>query len=162
MKRIFPAPVLSAAIFVLWLMLNQSMGAGQLLMGLIVAIIAPLLSAPLRPMPVRVRRPATVLRLIGAVLQDVVVSNGQVARRIISARRRAPRSGFVRVPLELRDANGLAALAMITTVVPGTVWSELSLDRDMLLLHVFDVEDTAAFIEHFKDRYERPLREIFE
>lgn len=33
---------------------------------------------------------------------------------------------------------------MITTVVPGTVWSELALDRSVLLLHVFDLEDEAA------------------
>ena len=51
---------------------------------------------------------------------------------------------------------------MITTVVPGTVWSELALDRSVLLLHVFDLEDEAAFIEHFKHTYERPLMEIFE
>lgn len=36
------------------------------------------------------------------------------------------------------------------------------LDRSVLLLHVFDLEDEAAFIEHFKHTYERPLMEIFE
>ena len=51
---------------------------------------------------------------------------------------------------------------MITTIVPGTVWSELALDRSRLLLHVFDVDDDAAFVAHFKARYERPLQEIFE
>ena len=51
---------------------------------------------------------------------------------------------------------------MITTVVPGTIWSELALDRSILLLHVFDLEDEAPFIEHFKTTYERPLMEIFE
>ena len=56
----------------------------------------------------------------------------------------------------------LAALAMITAVVPGTVWSELASDRSVLLMHVFDVEDEAAFIAHFKQAYERPLQEIFE
>ena len=75
---------------------------------------------------------------------------------------RAPRSRFVRVPLALRDAHALAALAMITTLVPGSVWAELAPDRSALLLHVFDVDDEAAFIEHFKTRYERPLQEIFE
>jgi multicomponent K+:H+ antiporter subunit E len=69
---------------------------------------------------------------------------------------------FVRVPLDLGDANGLAMLAVITTVVPGTVWSELAADRTALLLHVFDVHDEAAFVERYKARYERPLMEIFE
>ncbi len=51
-----------------------------------------------------------------------------------------PSGTFVRVPLDLRDPHGLAALAAIMCVIPGTVWSELSLDRGALLLHVFDLE----------------------
>jgi multicomponent K+:H+ antiporter subunit E len=66
------------------------------------------------------------------------------------------------IPLELRDPLGLAVLAMVTTVVPGTVWSELALDRSALLLHVWDVHEKEAFVSRFKARYERPLREIFE
>jgi multicomponent K+:H+ antiporter subunit E len=53
-------------------------------------------------------------------------------------------------------------LALITTIVPGTVWSELAPDRSRLLLHVFDSADDASFIAHYKTRYERPLQEIFE
>jgi multicomponent K+:H+ antiporter subunit E len=161
MKRFLPAPILSAVIFVLWLLLDRPMEPSTVLMGLVVAIAAPLLSAPLRPAAVHVRRPGTVLRLVLEVLRDVVVSNAQVAWRIVSSDG-PTRSAFVVVPLELRDPNGLAALAVITTVVPGTVWCELSLDRGLLLLHVFDLADEPAFIDHYKARYERPLREIFE
>ena len=63
---------------------------------------------------------------------------------------------------DLRDPTALAALAMITTVVPGTVWCELARDGSSLLLHVWDAPDTEAFIEHYKRAYERPLMEIFE
>jgi multicomponent K+:H+ antiporter subunit E len=42
------------------------------------------------------------------------------------------------------------------------VWSELALDRKVLLMHVFDMPDEAQFIEHFKSTYERPLLEIFQ
>ena len=55
-----------------------------------------------------------------------------------------------------------ASLAIITTVVPGTVWSELAADRSAVRLHVFDVDDEAAFVALYKRRYERPLMEIFE
>ena len=162
MKRLFPAPILSLAIMALWLLLNRSLAASDVLLGLVVAFAAPALSAPLRPTPVRIRRPATIVRLVFAVMRDVVASNIHVAWLILASRKQGPRAAFVAIPLELRDPNGLAALALITTVVPGTVWSEFSLEGDMLLLHVFDVEDTATFIAHYKDRYERPLREIFE
>lgn len=162
MKRLFPAPLLSVSLFVLWLLLNLSVSPGNLLLAAVLATLAPVLMAPLRPQHAHLRRPLVVARLIGRVGLDVIHSNLLVARSVLMAGRRPPRSAFVHIPLALRDAHGLAALSMITTVVPGTVWSELALDRSVLLLHVFDLEDEAAFIEHFKHTYERPLMEIFE
>ena len=69
---------------------------------------------------------------------------------------------FVRLPLDLRDPNGLAVLAMILCLTPGTAWGEIAFDRSMLLIHVFHLDDEAAFIDMVKTRYERPLMEIFE
>ena len=162
MKRILPAPLLSAGLFVLWLVLNGSVSSGQVVLAAVLAIAVPILSAPLRPLPVRVRRPGVVLRLVAAVAYDVVRSNIDVGLRVLHARHRPPRGAFVRIPLELHDPNGIAVLALITTIVPGTVWSELARDRSMFLLHVFDLADEAEFVAHFKHRYERPLLEIFE
>ncbi|AIZ32438.1 Na+/H+ antiporter subunit E [Pseudomonas parafulva] len=162
MKRLFPAPLLSLSLFVLWLALNVSISPGNLLLAAALGILAPLLMAPLRPQHAHVRRPWTVIRLIARVGLDVILSNLQVAWGVLRARNHPPRSSFVHIPLALRDAHGLAALSMITTVVPGTVWSELALDRSVLLLHVFDLDDEETFIAHFKHTYERPLMEIFE
>ncbi|SKA89190.1 multisubunit potassium/proton antiporter, PhaE subunit [Pseudomonas extremaustralis] len=162
MKRLFPAPWLSLALWVLWLVLNLSASPGNLLLGALMGFLAPLLMAPLRPLPIRIRHPGVVIRLFFLVGRDVIVSNLQVAWGVLVCGSRPPRSRFIKIPLDLRDANGLAALSMITTVVPGTIWSELALDRSILLLHVFDLDDEARFIEHFKTTYERPLMEIFE
>ena len=38
----------------------------------------------------------------------------------------------------------------------------MSRDRSMLLLHVFEIVDADAMIAMVKQRYERPLMEIFE
>jgi multicomponent K+:H+ antiporter subunit E len=162
MKRLFPAPLISLSILVLWLVLNGSLGIGQWLFGLTLAVVVPLATASLRPTPARIRRPWTVFRLICRVGRDVIVSNLIVAKGVFRAHRSPPRGTFVRVPLQLRDPHGLAALAAIMCVIPGTVWSELSLDRGTLLLHVFDLDDEAAFIAHLKSDYEKPLMEIFE
>jgi multicomponent K+:H+ antiporter subunit E len=161
-RRWLPAPLLSAALFALWLLLSQSVRAGDLLLAALVGLALPPLVAPLRPARAQVRRPLALARLVLAVGHDVVRSALEVAHGVLLAGRRAPRSAFVVIPLELRDAHGLAALAVITTVVPGTVWCELAPDRSALTLHVFDFADEAAFIAHYKARYERPLQEIFE
>jgi multicomponent K+:H+ antiporter subunit E len=162
LQKLVPAPLTSAALLALWLVLARSASAGPLLVGLLLGLGLPLLTSSLRPTTVRVSRPLVVVRFILRVGRDVLVSASQVAWGVIAWRSRRPRSKFVIVPLELRDPLGLAALAMVTTVVPGTVWSELALDRSALLLHVWDVGDEDAFISRFKARYEKPLREIFE
>ena len=100
--------------------------------------------------------------VFGPVVMPIIIVITTVAWGVLAWRWRRPRARFVIVPLDLRDPHGLAALAMVTTVVPGTVWSEIALDCSALLLHVWDVEDEAAFVTSFKARYEAPLREIFE
>lgn len=161
-RRLLPAPLLSASLWALWLVLHESLAPGHVLLGLAVGLAIPLLTASLRPRPVRMRRPLVLARLVFTVGWDVVRSALEVAGDVLRMDRRAPHSRFVRIPLELRDPSALAALATITTVVPGTVWSELAFDRSALLLHVWNLADEAEFIAHFKARYERPLMEIFE
>jgi multicomponent K+:H+ antiporter subunit E len=161
-ERVVPAPLTSAALLAVWLVLARGVSAGQILLGLLLALVVPLLTRSLRSTTVRVRRPLVVVRFILRVGHDVILSSFQVAWGVVTWRWRRPQSTFVIVPLELRDPLGLAALSMVTTVVPGTVWSELALDRSKLLLHVWDVGEQDAFVSRFKARYEKPLREIFE
>lgn len=162
MRRWLPSPLLSAGLFALWIMLNRSVSPGHVLLGLALAVVMPLLIRPLRVPAGPMRRPLVLAAFVLRVGGDVVRSGLDVALGIVRMRRRPPSGRFVTVPLELRDAHALAALAVITTVIPGTVWSELAPDRSALLLHVFDLDDEAAFIDHFKQRYEAPLKEIFE
>ena len=162
MKRLLPSPWLSLGLFGGWLLLTRSFSVGQVLLGISVAVVMPLLMAPLRPRPGPLRRWGVLVRLILRVGRDVLCSAAQVSAGIVRAKADPPRGTFVVVPLELRDVHALAALTMITAVVPGTVWSELAPDRSALLIHVFDLEDEAAFIRHFKTDYEQPLMEIFE
>jgi len=120
------------------------------------------MTASLRPRPVRIRHPWVISRLILTVGHDVVKSALEVGGDVLRLDRVQPNSRFVRIPLDIRDPSALASLAMITTVVPGTVWSELAFDRSVLLLHVWNVSDEEEFVAYFKARYERPLKEIFE
>jgi multicomponent K+:H+ antiporter subunit E len=161
MKRLLPAPGLSLGIFAGWLLLNDTLAVAHLLLAALLALVTPWLSAPLRPAPGRLRRWPALFQLVLRVGRDVLVSAAEVMLGVLRARRRPPRSRFVVVPLSLQDEHALAALAMITAVVPGTVWAEIAADRSALLMHVFDLDDEAAFIADFRARYEQPLLEIF-
>lgn len=163
LRKIFPAPLLSLALAALWLVLNRDYGLGQWLLAALLGVAVPVLTKPLRPTPVSFRRPWAAWRLFWRVGGDVVVWNWRVLRGTLAPS--PPRGTFVTVPLDLRDPNGLAVLAAIMCVIPGTVWSELALDRSALLVHMFDLRgdhDPQAEIDLIKSRYEKPLMEIFE
>lgn len=162
MRRWLPSPPLSLALFVVWLLLNQALDAGTLLMAAFLAVLVPLLTRSLRPAKVRMRKPGVALRLVVRVMGDLLHSALTVARLLLTRRTAHIEARFVEIPLQLRDPNALAMLAMICCLTPGTAWGELSFDRSRLLLHVFDEKDEAAFITLIKTRYEAPLMEIFE
>ncbi|TXI14751.1 MAG: Na+/H+ antiporter subunit E [Ottowia sp.] len=162
MRRWLPAPLLTAALILLWLVLNRPFSLGQLPLALLFGVAAPALLAPLRPARPRIRHPLKVLRLILTVGHDVLVSSLDVFWTLVRNRSRPVHSRFVVIPLTLRDPTALASLTMITTVVPGTVWCELARDCSAMLLHVWHAPDEAEFVAFFKRRYEQPLKEIFE
>ncbi len=162
MKRWIPSPPLSCTLFVVWLLLNQSLSASTLLSAAVLAILVPQLTSGLRPATVRMRRPGVALRLLGRVVLDMLHSALSVMRLLLTRRSARIASRFVQVPLDLRDPNGLAVLAMVMCLTPGTAWGEIAFDRSTLLVHVFDLADEQAFIDLVKQRYERPLMEIFE
>lgn len=162
MKRLLPSPLLSFFLFLLWLLLNQSVSAGNLLLAAILAILAPRLTIQLRPSPVRIRRPLSILKLVTLVTADLLRSNVAVAWIVLTKRDRELRSSFVQIPLEVRDPNALAVLCAIVCATPGTAWGEVAYDRSSLLIHTLDLKDPEDVRDTIKNRYEKLLREIFE
>jgi multicomponent K+:H+ antiporter subunit E len=162
MRRLLPSLPLSLALFIVWLLLNQTLDLATLLLAGIFAVIVPLLTRGLRPATVRMRKPGVALRLAARALADMLYSALTVGNLLLTRRSADINGQFVEIPLDARDPNALAMLAMICCLTPGTAWGELSFDRSRLLLHVFDMKDEAAFIHLIKTRYEAPLMEIFE
>jgi len=163
-QRLLPAPLLSAMLLAAWLMLNESASAGHLLLGTALALALPVWSRRYDPDAPVLRRAGVALRLAGTVLRDIVVSNVEVARRVLGAERLL-RPAFVWVPLDIRHPYGMVSLAGIITLTPGTVSSEITPDRRHLLVHVLhcpDDETAAAMVATMKARYEAPLMEVFE
>lgn len=159
-RRRFPV-VLAALLIAMWLLLNNSLAPGQILLAIILAIFfarASRRDGPLRPSP---RRLMVAVTLAGHVLVDVVRSNIAVAGVVLrGARGRGP--GFATVPLDLHHPQALAILAMILTATPGTVWVDLDRSAGQLTLHILDLHDEEQWIRTVKQRYERPLMEIFQ
>ena len=162
MTRLLPFPLLAAALLLAWLLLNDSVAPGVVVLGLALAIGASHLLVTLALPRARVRGVRAVLDLLLVVLVEIVRSNNAVARIILGLRGSARTSGFVRIPLDMRSPYSLAGLACIITATPGTIWVEYDSVRNTVLLHVLDLIDEEEWVRIVKTRYERRLMEIFE
>jgi multicomponent K+:H+ antiporter subunit E len=160
----FRLPILMIlALTAMWLLLTSSFTVGQILLGLGVSLLMVYGYRAVRPVLPRLHRPQKALVLLWRVFVDIVRSNLAVARIVLGLKRKsAIRSGFLEVPLDMRDPYALAVLATIVTSTPGTIWAGLSQDSATLTLHVLDLRDERAMIDTIKQRYERLLMEIFE
>lgn len=154
-------PWLPLFLWVLWLLLNDSASPGQLIVGGVLALAIPAITGVMRPLRAQPRRVGAAFGLLFHVAIDVVRSNIAVARIVLGLANHEVTAGFIRIRLEMRDPHGLALLSCIMTATPGSVWTDLDEDNT-LTMHVLDVQDEETWTRLIKDRYERPLMEIFE
>ena len=161
MKDWLPHPLLTPLLAAIWLLLNNSVAPGQILLGLLLGWAIPRFTLAFWPERVRIRRPALLLRFASVFLYDVVIANLSVARLILAGPRRL-RPAFVVVPLDLSDELAISLLANTICLTPGTVSACLSEDRRQLLVHALDCDDPQALVATIKTRFEAPLKEILE
>jgi len=158
--KLLPSPLQSVLVFAAWLLLNGTLEPGQLLLGAVFAAALPIALDPLVGVFPRIRRPSRIAGLALVVAYDIVMSNIEVARRILGPES-ALRPGFVRVPVVLTDPYAIATLAGIITMTPGTLTCAVATDGRSLLVHALHLEDPDALVAEIKSRYESPLMEIF-
>ena len=160
MRRLLPYPFLTLALFLMWVLLTGFSPGHVLLGGLVAALVSRAMLA-LKPEDTGFKSSLAVFRLAGLVSADIVRSNIAVAR-IVLFRRAERKSGFLHLPIDLRNPHALAVLAIIITATPGTLWFQHDAHRQDILIHVLDLVDEEEWIRLIKDRYERLLMEIFE
>lgn len=160
-RWLFPHPLLTVLLTVVWTLLQNQVSAGMVVFGLILGIIIPRLTAawwPDRPNGIRVGRMFSYGLL---VLWDIMVANMQVAWIVLTRPNSRLRPAWVVIPLDLVQPEAISILAGTITLTPGTVSADLSDSGHCLLVHALDAEDPDAVRDEIKQRYERRLKEIF-
>jgi multicomponent K+:H+ antiporter subunit E len=167
-----PTPFMSLLLFVVWLLLNNSLAPGHLILAAFLAVVIPLVVSPFSTKQPRIVKPGLALRHLLLVLYDIITANVQVAILILGPTKRLT-PGFVKIPLDLTHSMPITILASTVSLTPGTVSAEVyplseSLSEDQiseqrfLLIHVLNLTDEQALIDTIKQRYEAPLLEIFQ
>jgi len=170
MQKLLPSPLRSLLLFVVWLLLNNSVELVILVTGLLLALLIPWLTSAFHDQSLRLnghlaKRFTLGLKYLMVLVWDIVVANLQVVVRVLGPNK-ALRPGFVVMPLDIKDPLGITVLAGTICLTPGTVSADVyphnSKQPQFLLLHVLDMTDEAALIAELKQRYEQPLLEIFQ
>jgi len=160
-SRIIPFPVLSLTIAVIWILLNQNTDAWNLIIGTLLGLSGGKAYKLLDLPKAHCKKIGVILKLIFYVAVDIVKANFDTIFQILNWNAKV-RSGFLTVPLELKDKNALAVLAIIVAATPGSMWINYNRHWRSLTLHVLIFDDEDEWIEQFKLRYEVLLMEIYE
>lgn len=160
-RRLFAHPWLSAGIALVWLLLQGSLGLADLIWAAVIGLLLPWLVQDFIGPGTRPRAAGVALRLAATVLWDIVLANMAVARLVLHPGVE-PRPAWVRVPYTLSDGRAVALLAMIITNTPGTVSCMVDEKRRDILVHVLNTTDPDAIVAEILQRYEQPLKEIFQ
>lgn len=162
LSRLVPMPLHSIFLLVVWLMLNTTVSLGHIVLGSVLAIVIPLLCAPLRVPQPKVKNPMMAIRYALSVLKDIVIANIEVAILVMGPMHKI-KPGWVAVPLDLTGTLPITVLASTVTMTPGTVSADISKDEKWLYVHVLNMpHDEQEVIDFIKQRYETRVREIFE
>lgn len=154
-----PHPVLSLVIGAVWLLANNSAYVGHIILAAILAVAIPRVTAEFWEDAPKLHKPGVALRLFFIFLWDILVANIRVARLVLGPTDRL-RPAFLEIPLDLEDSFGIAILASMITLTPGTLTAHYREGDRILVVHALDVGDTEAAITEIKERYEAPLREV--
>ena len=96
MTRWLPFPAMSICLLAMWLLLNQTLSAGHIVLGCIIATVAPLAMSALELPRARLRRADAIMQLAVVVLMDIIRSNIVVAGIILTPSYRTRTSGLTR------------------------------------------------------------------
>jgi multicomponent K+:H+ antiporter subunit E len=160
-RQWFPHPTLSIFMWILWLLLVNSLSGGHIILGGLLAWAIPYLTQSFWPGSMVIRKPGVALKFVLVVTVDVIVANFQVAGWILGSSKRL-RPAFMVIPLDVERDFTITILANTISLTPGTVSADLDIDKRQLLVHALNVDDIAAAVAQIKQRYEAPLKEIFE
>jgi multicomponent K+:H+ antiporter subunit E len=162
LRKILPHPFLTLLLIVVWQMLVNTVTVGNLVLGTILGLIIPIITAPYWPNRPRLGSFWRIAEYVLVVLWDICVANVQVAMVILFKSNANTQPAWVTVPLELRTPEAITVLAGTITMTPGTVSSDVAADGHSLLVHCLDAPDPEAVRDQIKTRYEARLKEIFE
>lgn len=151
--------------FAMWVLLTFSIELQELMVGLVVAFVATLLTRDLFPDEMlkffNPRRLLWAILYIPYLIYYIILANFDVAYRVLNPDLPIT-PGIIKVKTTLKSEMAKTILANSITLTPGTLTVEI--DGDNYYIHWINIstEDPERQRQIIIDKFERMLRRIFE
>ena len=153
--------LLNVLLALAWSALMGNFDPPYLLFGFVLGYLILWLFHPKSPTPKYFREVPLVIEFVIFIFWEIIVSNVRLTITILSPKMKL-RPAVVAVPLDLKSDVGIVILSHMITLTPGTLSLDVSSNRHILYVHVYDLEDSDKFIDEIKSKFERRIREIVE
>jgi multicomponent Na+:H+ antiporter subunit E len=107
---------------------------------------------------IRLRQAA---KLTVLFVKEVVVANIVVIRQVLAPKLNI-KPGIIALPLDVKTDMQITLLASMISLTPGTLSMDVSEDRRILFVHVFNIEDRDEIIRTIKGTFEKGILEVTE
>ena len=112
LARIFPHPVLTAGLIVIWLLLVNQIKVGSLVMAAMLGTAIPLLTEAYWPNRPRIRSLPALAGYAVLVVWDIILANIIVARIILFKPNDQIQTRWITVPLDLRTPEAIVSMLL--------------------------------------------------
>lgn len=146
----------------IWAFIMSDVTARGLAVGFVLGYLVLLFSRPLFP---ETRYFTKLFRAVGLAVffvWELVKSSVRVAVDVLHPDCESRiHAGVFSVPLDVRSDLGIALLANLVSLTPGTLSLDVSEDRRTLYIHGMYVDDVEAARREIKEGFERRIMEVF-
>jgi multisubunit Na+/H+ antiporter MnhE subunit len=156
----------------IWLLTVSSLAWGDLLVGLVLAIVLELgwrrrvarggtigTADGEQQRPPLHRALLALPALVFATLVEITRGTWEVAQYSLGLRK-VEHDGIVEIELEGISEEGVAAWAFISTISPGELVLDVDEERGVLVIHALDASDPEAIRARHHEFYERYQRKV--
>lgn len=152
---------LNLALAIMWVALIGDFSFIGFLEGLVVVLLILSLTQYSKNQPNYLARVRSLLWFTITFLWDVVTASLSIARTVLTPRLNI-KPAVVAIPLSITSDEGITLLANMITLTPGTLSLDVSMEKKVLYVHTYNMDDVELFRQEIKERFEKRVIKVLE
>ncbi|WP_209122953.1 Na+/H+ antiporter subunit E [Alkalihalobacillus sp. BA299] len=151
--------IINLVIAFIWMFLKNDWTSVTFVLGYLLGLVLLFILRRFLPGRFYLWSILAIVRLFLIFMRELVLSNVQVIKQIISPRLDI-QPGIFAYPTELKSDWEITTLACLITLTPGTLVVDISDDNKVLYVHAMDLENSKEVIKQIQDTFEKAIMEV--